>query len=103
MAKAMLEVIHQPDLRESLVERGYEYVERNGWAHKKKEYLDLIDSLSTERFDDIHPAFSRGRAFRTNRIERQGADALAAGTESLAIRLDDKATADPLKENVTTL
>jgi len=103
MAKAMLEVIHQPDLRESLVERGYEYVERNGWAHKKKEYLDLIDSLSTERFDDIHPALSRGRAFRTNRIERQGADALAAGTESLAIRLDDKATADPLKENITTL
>lgn len=56
MASAMLDVIHDKDLRASLVARGYEYVERNSWGRKKKEYLDLIDSLSTERFDDVEPA-----------------------------------------------
>ncbi len=56
MAEAMLDVVNNRDLRESLVTRGYEYVERNSWDRKKQEYLDLIDSLSTERFDGIHPA-----------------------------------------------
>jgi glycosyltransferase involved in cell wall biosynthesis len=58
MAEAMLDVIRSPLLRDSLVARGYEYVERNGWGEKKKEYMDLIDSLSTERFDDISPTLS---------------------------------------------
>lgn len=58
MAEAMLDVVNNPLLRASLVARGYEYVERNGWREKKKEYLDLIDSLSTERFDDIRPTLS---------------------------------------------
>ncbi len=58
MAKAMLDVINDKTLRESLVARGYEYVERNSWGSKKKEYLDLIDSLSTELFDDVEPALS---------------------------------------------
>ena len=56
MAKAMLEVIKDKGLRDSLVARGHEYVERNSWGLKKKEYLDLIDSLSTELFDDVLPA-----------------------------------------------
>jgi glycosyltransferase involved in cell wall biosynthesis len=51
MAAAMLDVIKNKDLRESLVRRGYEYCERNGWNQKKKEYLDLIDFLSTQHFD----------------------------------------------------
>jgi len=33
-----------------------EYVKRNSWDQKKKEYLDLIDSLSTECFDDVQLA-----------------------------------------------
>jgi len=53
MAEAMLEVIHSVDLRESLARRGYEYVKRNGWDQKKHEYIDLIDSLSTEVFADV--------------------------------------------------
>ena len=58
MAEAMLDVVNNKELRESLVRRGYDYVERNDWGQKKKQYLDLIDSLSMERFDDVHPAFS---------------------------------------------
>lgn len=61
MADAILDVVNNKALRESLIVRGYEYVERHGWDQKKKEYLDLIDSLSTEAFDevaspeDLHP------------------------------------------------
>jgi glycosyltransferase involved in cell wall biosynthesis len=48
MAKAMLDVINDEHLRESLARRGFEYVQLHGWERKKKEYLDLIDGLSTE-------------------------------------------------------
>ena len=56
MAKAMLDVINDKAFRESLAARGYEHVERNGWGRKKKEYLDLIDALSTELFNDVKPS-----------------------------------------------
>jgi glycosyltransferase involved in cell wall biosynthesis len=52
MAKAMLEVIEDKALRESLVFAGYAYATRHGWDMRKKEYLDLVDSLSTEVFGD---------------------------------------------------
>ena len=55
MAAAILEVINDKDLRDSLVANGYAYVEGNNWNRKKKEYLDLIDSLSTELFDENQP------------------------------------------------
>jgi glycosyltransferase involved in cell wall biosynthesis len=55
MADAMLDVINNKELRQTLIARGYEYVERNGWHRKKQEYLDLVDSLSTESFVDIKP------------------------------------------------
>jgi glycosyltransferase involved in cell wall biosynthesis len=51
MADAMLEVYQNQTLRNSLVEAGLEYVERNGWSRKKNEYLNLVDSLSTETFE----------------------------------------------------
>jgi glycosyltransferase involved in cell wall biosynthesis len=50
MAGAMLDVIHDKEMRESLVHRGLEYVELHGWNQKKKEYMGLIDTLSTETF-----------------------------------------------------
>ena len=53
MARAMLEVFHEKKLRQTLQMRGYEYSQQNSWDRKKQEYLDLIDSLSTERFDGI--------------------------------------------------
>ena len=56
MAQAMLDVVNDKELRESLIARGYEYVARHGWDEKKQKYLDLIDSLSTERFSDFQLA-----------------------------------------------
>lgn len=53
MARAMLDVAKDDKLRESLVGRGYDYVARHGWGQKKQEYLNLVDSLSTERCCDV--------------------------------------------------
>ena len=72
MAKAMLDVINNRDLRESLVTRGYEYVQRNNWATKRQGYLDLIDSLSTETFDDIYPEVPVSAILQSDRNERLG-------------------------------
>ncbi|HSZ01435.1 MAG TPA: glycosyltransferase [Terriglobales bacterium] len=43
------------ELRQTLVARGYRYAERNSWDQTNQEYLDLVDSLSTERFDSVEP------------------------------------------------
>ena len=56
MADAMLEVIDNTQLRERLIARGYEYVGRNSWDHKRRDYLALVDSLSTEHFDHFTPS-----------------------------------------------
>ena len=82
MAKAMLEVINDRDLRESLVARGYKYVERNSWGTKKKEYLDLIDSLSTEPFEDVTPAL--GARAQRDVQSRASAAPLACTVRDLA-------------------
>jgi len=50
MAEAMLEVIENQELRNQLIANGYEYVAKHGWDSKKRTYLELIDSLSVERF-----------------------------------------------------
>jgi glycosyltransferase involved in cell wall biosynthesis len=52
MAEAMYEVARNPALRESLVRRGLEYVELHGWDRTKQQYFDLVDNLSTQRFDN---------------------------------------------------
>lgn len=52
MAEAMCEVAQNEAVRESLIRRGLEYVAKHGWERKKKEYLDLIDRLATDSFDD---------------------------------------------------
>jgi glycosyltransferase involved in cell wall biosynthesis len=49
MADAMYEVATNSELRESMIRRGLEYVEVNGWDHTKQEYFDLIDGLSTRQ------------------------------------------------------
>jgi glycosyltransferase involved in cell wall biosynthesis len=91
MAEAMLDVINDRKLRDSMVQRGYEYVERNGWTRKKKEYLDLIDSLSTERFDDIHPGLVERLACRRNVNDPSEPNLIAepVDTLGLGIKLDD--------------
>lgn len=47
MADAMLEVIADKALRDSLIANGYEYVERHGWDARKRDYLELVDSLTS--------------------------------------------------------
>ena len=50
LAAAMLEVIQDKALRQSLIEGGYRYVDLHSWDRRKAEYLELVDSLSTEIF-----------------------------------------------------
>lgn len=45
MAEAMLQVIKDVTVREALIAKGFEYVARNCWDVKRKDYLDLVDSL----------------------------------------------------------
>jgi len=88
----MLEVINNQKLRESLIARGYEYVERNGWDRKKKEYLDLIDSLSTECFEDIEPALSAALEFQRNHNQQASTGPTNGQVGSLAMKLSDPAS-----------
>ena len=99
MAVAMLDVINSPDLRECLVKRGYEYVQQNGWGQKKKKYLDLIDSLSTERFDEIQPPLPPGSSPHRDRSRQFREDAVLDQTSSLAIDLKDPASASTVEKN----
>jgi glycosyltransferase involved in cell wall biosynthesis len=92
MAEAMLDVINNQKLRESLITRGYEYVERNGWDRKKKEYLDLIDSLSTECFEDIEPALSAALQFQRNHNQQASTGPTNGQVGSLAMKLSDPAS-----------
>ena len=55
MADAMLDVMQHNDVRDALVTSGYQYVERHGWHMRKMEYFELVDTLSTENFDDSDP------------------------------------------------
>jgi glycosyltransferase involved in cell wall biosynthesis len=50
LAEAMLDVIENRELRESLVRGGYEYAAQNSWDVKRREYFALVDSLTVESF-----------------------------------------------------
>jgi glycosyltransferase involved in cell wall biosynthesis/peptidoglycan/xylan/chitin deacetylase (PgdA/CDA1 family) len=50
MADTILELIQRPDLREAQVTAAYQYVARNNWDVRKKDYLELVDSLTVEKF-----------------------------------------------------
>lgn len=54
MADAMLSVIQNRDVRDRLLAAGLEYVSRNSWEVKRADYLALVDSLSTETFEDLN-------------------------------------------------
>lgn len=56
MAEAMLDVLKNRVLRESLIGRGYEYVERNSWAQKSRDYCAVVDSLTAEMFESRQSA-----------------------------------------------
>jgi glycosyltransferase involved in cell wall biosynthesis len=50
MAEAMLQVIESKPLRDGLISKGLEYAEDHSWTGRKREYFDLVDSLSVETF-----------------------------------------------------
>ncbi len=50
MADAMLAVICDREIRQSLINAGYEYVQLQNWEVRKNDYLELVDSVTTERF-----------------------------------------------------
>jgi len=53
MAEAMLQVMQDKALREALVTNGYQYVDRHSWNARRADYLQLVDSLSTEAFGEL--------------------------------------------------
>lgn len=53
MASAMLDVASNGKLRDSLISNGLEYVRRHGWQRKQRDYLSLIDNLTTESFEGV--------------------------------------------------
>jgi glycosyltransferase involved in cell wall biosynthesis len=48
LAEAILEVAEHVDVRQSLIASGYAYVDQHNWDRRKKDYLDLVDSLLTD-------------------------------------------------------
>lgn len=54
MADAMVELYENPALRARLIAKGLEYVDQHSWDRKKQEYLKLVDTLTTERFEGVH-------------------------------------------------
>jgi len=97
MARAMLEVIRDRELRESLAARGYEYVERHGWDQKKKEYLDLIDCLSTELFLDVAPPLLSAPVMR---LDSNGQPSATPSTQDVgvAVELNTPSSLSSVKE-----
>jgi glycosyltransferase involved in cell wall biosynthesis len=55
MAEAMLEVIRNRALRDSLVKNGYKYVKQHSWDNRREDYLKLVDTLTTEAVADCAP------------------------------------------------
>jgi glycosyltransferase involved in cell wall biosynthesis len=53
LADAILEVIEDEALRKTLIANGLEYARLNSWDQKKNEYLKLVDTLTTQSFDDV--------------------------------------------------
>jgi len=62
LAEALLEVIENPELRESLIAGGLEYVERHSWDSRKRDYIELVDTLTTEAFDASAKTFTTDRS-----------------------------------------
>ena len=55
LANAILDVIRDQKLRETLIANGYKYAELNDWSRRKNDYLELIDMLSTEMVENKLP------------------------------------------------
>jgi glycosyltransferase involved in cell wall biosynthesis len=52
LAEAIMDVIGNPFLRRRLAAAGLDYVQTHCWDTKKREYLELVDKLTTDRIAD---------------------------------------------------
>ena len=50
LADAILEVLNNEPARKEMISRANAYAERNSWESRKRDYLQLIDSLAEGRF-----------------------------------------------------
>jgi glycosyltransferase involved in cell wall biosynthesis len=66
MARILLNVIEDRDLRDRMSKNGLEYAARNGWDTRKTEYLELVDALCTERFEAASAKAPRPREIRVS-------------------------------------
>jgi glycosyltransferase involved in cell wall biosynthesis len=89
MSKAMLDVIKNGDLHDSLVKRGYEYVAWNPLDSGKRKYMDLVDSISIERFDSIDNTFWVRTGRQTKRNVRSVPSGVAGQVGGMTINLND--------------
>jgi glycosyltransferase involved in cell wall biosynthesis len=97
MAQAMLDVIKDTKLRQSLVARGFDYVEQNGWGRKKKEYVDLIDSLSIEPFDEFQPGHSSPLTVQKGTHTQSSMDPFTDEPVEVVIETNDSSSVTSLK------
>jgi glycosyltransferase involved in cell wall biosynthesis len=75
LSKAMLEVIRDRQLRETMTANGIEYVARNNWDSRRLAYLDLVDYLISGRHN---PAVIPPDPFDQPTIKRPAAPKEAA-------------------------
>jgi glycosyltransferase involved in cell wall biosynthesis len=90
MSKAMLDIINNRDLHDSLVKRGYEYVACNTWGSGKRKYMDLVDSISIERFDNIGNTLPVRTDHQTKTNARSVPGVVAGQVRSMTIKLNDR-------------
>jgi glycosyltransferase involved in cell wall biosynthesis len=45
LAMVMLDMMKRPDVRQGFIGRGLAYAAKNSWELKKRDYLDLVESL----------------------------------------------------------
>jgi Glycosyl transferase 4-like domain len=84
-------------LRQTLVTRGYRHAERNSWDQKSQEYLDLVDSLSTERFDSVQPPATIDFGLPESHPRQTNASPMPKEIGQLAIKLQRSSTASASK------
>jgi len=99
MAEAMLDVINNKELRESFVPQDDEYCDNSDWHWDKKEYMALIDSLSTEYFDGIDPTSSVSSKYMRNSKGRAVESVIRDQVGRVTDKLDGPASASTLKKS----
>jgi hypothetical protein len=84
-------------LRQTPVTRRYRHAGRNSWDQKNQEYLNLVDSLSTERFDSVQPPATIDFGLPESHPRQTNASPMPKEIGQLAIKLQRSSTASASK------